>query len=252
MEFSTEILVLLFFLAILAGWVDTIAGGGGLITIPVLILAGLPPATALATNKLQGSAGTLTASIYFLRKKTVRLSELKLAIFLTFIGSIVGSWLVLKIDSQYLIVVLPILLICMGIYFLFSPNISNEDKKRKISMTAFSILVASALGFYDGFFGPGTGSLMALCFVLFLGYSLPKATANSKILNFVSNLSALAYFIFFGDINWTIGILMMSGQYIGAILGGKMIIEKGTALIKPVVVTVCFLMSLNILLKSYF
>ena len=91
-----------------------------------------------------------------------------------------------------------------------------------------------------------------LCASFFLGYSLPKATANSKILNFVSNISALVYFIFFGDINWTIGILMMSGQYIGATLGAKMIIEKGTTLIKPVVVTVCFLMSLNILLKSYF
>ena len=102
------------------------------------------------------------------------------------------------------------------------------------------------LGFYDGFFGPGTGSLMTLAFVMLLGYGLPKATASAKVLNFVSNISALSYFIFFGNINWTVGILMMAGQSIGATLGAKMALDQGTALIKPVVVCVCFLMSASI------
>lgn len=251
MDFNIELIALLFFVAVLSGWVDTIAGGGGLITIPALMLTGLPPATALATNKLQGSAGTLTAAIYFIRKKAVNLHELKLAIIFTFIGSIAGGWLVLQIDAKYLIIMIPFLLIAMGLYFLLSPTIRNEDAKGRMSLIAFSLTIAMVLGFYDGFFGPGTGSLMALSFVVLLGYGLPKATANAKVLNFVSNISALIYFVFFGDISWIIGIVMMGAQYIGATFGAKMVLEKGASLIKPVVVVVCFLMSANIILKFY-
>ena len=251
MEFSIEILLFLFFVAIIAGWVDAIAGGGGLITIPILILVGLSPAAALATNKLQGSTGTLTASLYFIKKKMVNIKEIRLAIIATFFGSVAGSWLVLKIDTQNLIVILPVLLILMGLYFLFSPHVSDEDRKEKLSVVFFSLLVSPFLGFYDGFFGPGTGSFMALAFVILLGYSLPKATANSKILNFVSNLSSLLYFLIYGDVYWIIGIVMIGGQLIGATIGAKMIVEKGALIIKPVVVSVCFLMSVNILLKIY-
>ncbi len=251
MDVNVELVTFLFFVAVLAGWVDTVAGGGGLITIPALILSGLPPATALATNKLQGSAGTLTATVYFIRKKLVKLSELWLAILFTFIGAILGGWLVLQIDAKYLTMLLPILLISMGLYYFLSPSVRNEDAKGRMSLAVFSTIIAMTLGFYDGFFGPGTGSLIALALVVLLGYGLSKATANAKVLNFVSNISALIYFIIFGDINWTIGIIMMEGQFIGALLGAKMVIEKGTSLIKPVVVTVCFLMSLSILFKSY-
>ena len=163
-----------------------------------------------------------------------------------------GGWLVLQFDTKYLTGLLPILLMSMGLYYLFSPNIRNEDAKRRIPQIVFSTMVVIILGFYVGFFGPGTGSLIALSFVVLLGYGLPKATANSKILNFVSNISALFYFIIFGNINWTIGTSMMVGQYIGATLGAKMVIAKGSALIKPVVIIVCFLMSANIIFKSHF
>ena len=252
MEFSFEILVLLFFVALIAGWVDAIAGGGGLITMPALIIAGLTPAAALATNKLQGSVGTLTASLYFLKKKVVDLRTMKLAIFTTFVGSVVGTWLVLQVDTQHLLLMLPALLIGMGLYFLFSPHISDEERKQKLTVLTFALFVTPLLGFYDGFFGPGTGSFMALAFVMLLGYGLPKATAHAKILNFVSNISSLGYFLIFGDANWAAGFIMMGGQFIGAMLGAKMIVDKGSKLIKPVVVTVCFLMSIHILVKIYY
>ena len=251
MEFGFEILTLLFVVAIIAGWVDAIAGGGGLITIPILILAGLSPVSALATNKLQGSIGTLTASLYFIRKKTVNLKKMRLAILATFIGSVFGSWLLLQINTQHLIIMLPILLICMGLYFLFSPNINDEDRQEKIKVVSFALFVTPFLGFYDGFFGPGTGSFMALAFVMLLGYGLPKATANAKILNFVSNISSLSYFVIFGDVNWVAGFIMMFGQFIGAMLGARMILNNGSTLIKPVVVVVCFFMSINLLFKAY-
>ena len=250
MEISIEIIVLLFFVAAVAGWVDVIAGGGGLLTIPVLIMIGLPPSVAIATNKLQGSVGTLIAAIYFVRKGAVDLSRMKFSICMTFIGSVLGSWLVLQIDAKILLWFLPVLLIATGLYFLFSPTVSDIERKQKIPLLAFAIIIAPLLGFYDGFFGPGTGSFMALAFVLFCGYGLAKATANAKILNFTSNISALGYFILYGDIAWLAGTAMIGGQLFGAVVGAKMVLKKGAALIKPVVVIVCFLMSLNLLLKA--
>ena len=247
MELTPEILTLLFLIAIFAGWVDAVAGGGGLITVPVLVLVGLSPASAIATNKLQGSVGTLTASVYFLRKGVVNLGELKGAMVATFVGAILGGWLVLRIDAGYLVVLLPVLLMGVGLYFLFSPDVGDGARRRRFSMPVFALAVASVLGFYDGFFGPGTGSLMALGFMLCLGYGLPRATANAKVLNCVSNVSALGYFALFGDIHWVAGGLMMGGQYIGAMLGARAVLNRGTAVIRPVVVAVCFLMSLNIL-----
>jgi uncharacterized membrane protein YfcA len=251
MEFSAEVVLFLFGVAMIAGWVDTIAGGGGLLTVPSMLLVGIPPAAALATNKLQGSAGTLTAAIYFIKKGAVDLRKMKWLVAATFVGSVVGSWLVLKIDAGVLLAYLPVLLILIGLYFLFSPNIGDEDRKRKLTTTAFALAICPLLGLYDGFIGPGTGSFMALSFVLLCGYNLSKATANAKILNFTSNISSLLYFIVFGEVFWLIGLVMIVGQLIGATIGAKMVLEKGSKLIRPIVVIVCFVMSANILIRQF-
>lgn len=169
---------------------------------------------------------------------------------MTFLGSIFGGWLVLQIQAEYLVMILPFLLISIGLYFLFSPNISNEDRQMKISLSLFSLTAAPLLGFYDGFFGPGTGSLMALAFIMLCGYSTPRATANSKILNFTSNIAALLYFIVFGQINWTVGLAMMFGQIIGSFIGAKMVLNKGTSLIRPIVIIVCFVMAIRIFWRN--
>lgn len=249
MELNMEIAFKLFLAALTAGWVDAIAGGGGLITIPAMLMVGMPPAVTLATNKVQGSSGTLVASIYFLRKKAIDLSKVKLSIFMTLLGSVLGGWLVLKINSESLRTILPVLLILMGLYFLFSPSIEDTDQKPRVSPIIFSAFVAPILGFYDGFFGPGTGTFMALAFVVLSGYNLAKATANAKIHNFASNIAALVYFVIFGEVYWGVAMVMIGGQIIGSFLGAKMVTDKGTALIRPVVVTVCFLMSIRLLLK---
>ncbi|MGX1457229.1 uncharacterized protein ACUXG3_001551 [Bacillus thuringiensis] len=250
MDFTIELLILLFSVAVLAGWIDTIAGGGGMITIPIMLLVGMSPSVAIATNKLQGSSGTLMATVFFIKKKEINLKEMRLSILMTFFGSVFGGWLVLQIRAEYLIMILPFLLVFIGIYFLLSPNIANEDRPRKISMLLFALTVAPLLGFYDGFFGPGTGSLIALAFILLCGYSATRATANAKILNFTSNFAALLYFIIFGQIDWTIGLIMMLGQIIGSYIGAKMVLTKGTALIRPIVVIVCFVMAIKIFLQN--
>ena len=250
MQYSLEILLFLFFAAMLAGWVDTIAGGGGLLTIPALLLCGLPPAVVLATNKLQGSSGTLISTLYFVRKGAVNLKEMWLLILMTFIGSVLGSWLILRANADFLMTILPLILILVGLYFLFAPRVSDVDRERRLKLVTFALLVCPLLGFYDGFFGPGTGSFMALSLVTLCGYGLPKATAQTKVLNFTSNISALAYFILFGEIAWSIGVVMIAGQMIGAIVGANMVVNIGSRLIKPVIVIVCFAMASRILWQN--
>lgn len=251
MEFGVEVALLLFGVAAIAGCIDTIAGGGGLIALPTMLIVGVPPAVAIATNKLQGSGGTFTASLYFLRKKTIRLDENWLPILTTFFGSVLGGWLVLQIDSSTLAKIIPFLLIIMGSYFALSPNLGAVDSHRRVSSSMFSALVAPALGFYDGFFGPGTGMFMALSFVSLCGYNLTKATAHTKLLNCTSNVAALLYFIFFGEIFWKIGLVMLCGQFVGSYIGARMVFTQGAKLIRPVVTLVCFAMASKLLFDSY-
>ena len=248
MELSIDIVALLFVVAMVAGCVDTIAGGGGLIVLPTLLMVGIPPAAALATNKLQGSGGTFVASVYFLRKQIVRLSEVKLTVFMTLVGAVVGVWLVLQINAAVLNAVIPFLLLGMGAYFALSPKLGATDQKHRLEPGPFSILVAPLLGFYDGFFGPGTGMFMTLSLVSLRGYNLTKATAHTKLLNCTSNVSSLVYFLVFGKVYWSAGLVMLAGQIIGSSIGAKIVLAKGAALIRPMVAVVCFLMASKLLL----
>lgn len=251
MHLSIDMLALLFAVAIVAGCIDTIAGGGGLIVLPTLLIAGIPPAVALATNKLQGSGGTLVASIYFLRKRIVRLRDIKLTVLMTFLGAVFGVWLVLKMESTVLKTIIPFLLISMGTYFALSPQLGITDQKQQLAHGPFSGLIAPILGFYDGFFGPGTGMFMALSLVTLRGYNLTKATAHTKILNCTSNVSSLVYFLTFGEVYWGAGLVMLAGQVIGSSIGARIVLAKGAALIRPVVAIVCFLMASKLLFDTF-
>ena len=250
MELSYEIIMLFFCLAIVAGWVDTLAGGGGLIVLPAFLIAGMPPDVALATNKLQGSFGTFYASYSFVKKGVVDLRHMWKIIVTVFVGSMAGSWLVLHLDSQSLTAFMPYILMAVAVYFLLSPNLNKHENINKPRVLLFTVLVAPLLGFYDGFFGPGTGSLMALGCVLFYGKTLIDATAHTKVLNFTSNISALIYFIIFGQMAWVIGGVMIVGQIIGAWLGVRTVLNHGEKILRPVIVSVCVLMALKILLDN--
>lgn len=247
-DLTPEILALLFGAALLAGWVDTLAGGGGLITIPALLLSGIPPAAALATNKLQGSFGTLTAALFFLRRGLVSVRQNWLGLVATAAGAALGGLVVSRIDAARLAALLPFLLIAIGLYFLFFAGGRDEPRPPRMGQRPFDLGVAPALGFYDGFFGPGTGSFMTAAFLGLRGFAIRQATAHTKLFNFASNVSALAYFALFGQIAWTAGVVMIAGQMLGAWLGGRTVAGNGVRLIRPVTVIVCFGMSLRMLL----
>lgn len=245
MELSYEILLCLFFAAALSGFIDAIAGGGGLITIPALLMAGLPPALALGTNKLQACGGSFSASFYFIRQGAVNIKEMWRVMLFTFVGASVGTITIQGIDSQIIEKVLPFLILIIGLYFLFTPKLGQKDAQQRISYILFGLTAAFGIGFYDGFFGPGTGSMLTLAFVTLLGFNLTKATAHAKVLNFTSNFASLFFFLLGGQVMWTIGLLMMLGQIIGATLGAKMVISKGQQLIRPMVVLMSLIMTVK-------
>ncbi|MCW9715873.1 TSUP family transporter [Avibacterium gallinarum] len=243
MEISLNLIALLFLVAFIAGFIDAIAGGGGLITIPALLMTGVPPAMALGTNKLQACGGSFSASFYFLRKRAVDLKEIWLLVLMTFIGAVLGTILIQLVDSALIKKVIPFLVLAIGLYFLFTPNLGDEDRHKRISYATFAFSAGFGIGFYDGFFGPGTGSLLSLAFVTLLGFNLAKATAHAKVLNFTSNIAALLLFLIGGQIWWEAGLVMMLGQIIGANLGAKMVLSKGKQLIRPMVVIMSFIMT---------
>ncbi|MES9857148.1 MAG: TSUP family transporter [Sedimenticola sp.] len=247
---TPELLLLLFSVGLIAGMVDAIAGGGGLIALPTLLSIGLPPAQALATNKLQGSFGTFSSSLYFIRSGLVDLSRAKFLIGCTFVGSALGTLLVQRIDPSFLNSVIPLLLIAIALYFWLSPGISDERAVKRIGENLFALTVGFGAGFYDGFFGPGAGAFFAVGFVSLLGYGLTQATAHTKVLNFTSNIASLLFFILGGQVIWSLGLTMGCGQLIGGRLGAKLVIRKGARLIRPLIVSVTIIISLKLLLSG--
>jgi uncharacterized protein len=248
---SIDIAAVLFLVALAAGFVDSIAGGGGLIAIPALLWAGLGPVETLATNKAQAVFGSGTAAWNFIRQGTVDPRAAAFAVLCTFVGSAAGALLVQHLDSAALERLIPALLIGFALYFLFSPRVSDLDSHRRLGSGAFALTVGVGVGFYDGFFGPGTGTFFAMGYVSLLGYNLRRATAHSKLLNVTSNLAALLLFLPGGHLDWTIAAVMAAGQAGGAWLGSHLVLRHGTALVRPVLVLSSILISAKLLLDQF-
>jgi uncharacterized protein len=244
MEFSASLdhLAMLFLAAVVAGFIDAIAGGGGLITLPALLLAQIPPLNALATNKLQGSFGTLTSSLTMLRKGKVRFAEIRVLFLSSLIGSSLGAVLLLVIDPKSLDLVVPLVLTAIALYFGFQRKAGETETPARISARLYQNAVVPAIGFYDGVFGPGSGSIFSASAVFFRGQTLVKATATAKILNFSANIASLVVFVCGRKVLWTFGAVMIAGNMLGAHLGAVAAIGGGARLIRPMIVVVCLAM----------
>ncbi|MBR7887633.1 TSUP family transporter [Marinomonas sp. A79] len=250
-DISLWVFLMLFAAAFLAGVIDAIAGGGGLITVPVLLAAGLSPAEALATNKLQGCAGTLSASYHFVRKGQVDLASMWFPIVMTAMGAMFGTFLVSYLDSSLLLKAVPIILIAVAIFFFFLPKVQPYIARR-VSLThgQFAVIIGTSIGFYDGLIGPGTGAFFSTAYLCFMGLTVVSATAHTKVLNATSNVASLAVFLFSGHIIWALGIAMGIGQWAGAQIGSRLVITKGAALIRPMVIVMCLAISVKLLLDN--
>lgn len=237
---------------LVAGFVDSLAGGGGLLTIPALLLSGLDPVSAIATNKVQGSFGSGSAALAFARRGHIDFRQMRGMIVTTLLGAWLGVAAVTVAPLSLLAGALPVLLITMAIYFAFSsrfsPKAGIEDGKARMTPRLFTWTMAPLIGFYDGLFGPGTGSFFMLAFVALCGYGVLHATASTKLLNFTSNIASLALFILSGKIVWVVGLVMGVAQFIGAQAGSYMAVRQGARIIRPLLVLVCCAVAVKLLL----
>lgn len=248
-DWPLAVLVVMFAVAIVAGWVDTLAGGGGLIALPALLLAGVSPVSALATNKSQGFVGTLTATLVLMWKGHLRGWNLIPLVITAGLGAALGTWLVQRINTDWLAWVIPLLLIGVALYYWLSPNLGELEAEARMSEKAWGATWVPLVGFYDGILGPGTGSFFATSGVVFRGQTLLTATIRAKLLNFTSNIVSLALFTAGGQVVWILGIAMMLGQVVGAYIGSHTMLSGGARLIRPVVISMCVLMSISQVLQ---
>lgn len=241
------ILLALMGVGMFAGFVDAIAGGGGMITVPALLAAGLPPVAALGTNKMQSVVGTFMAVLTYWRRGFVDLRSLIPPIAATSAGSLLGAMTVSSVDTSLLSIAVPVALIGIALYFLFAPKLSDADSTARLAFGPFVPVMGFAIGFYDGIFGPGTGSFFTIGFVLLFGLGLTRATGATKALNFTSNLAALAIFIPQGHVVWPVAIAMAIGQLAGGYIGARTGIRYGAKLIRPLVVVVSIALAIKLL-----
>jgi uncharacterized protein len=247
MIFDPSILLLLALAGFVAGLIDSIAGGGGLLALPSLMLAGLDPVAALATNKLQGSFGTASATYTFWKKGILKpLAHLN-EVALVFAGAAAGVLAVAYAPTHVLNAIMPILLVVIAVYFALSPKLTDQSSVPRLAPHYFAFGFAPVIGFYDGIFGPGTGSFFMLALVALFGCGIVEATGRTKLLNFTSNIAALIMFAFGGKIVWTIGLIMGVAQFAGAQIGSRLAIRNGAAIIRPLLVAVCLAMAARLL-----
>ena len=252
MDFELYWYVIFLATGMLAGFVDSIAGGGGIIAVPVLMASGMPPHVALATNKLQGSFGSFTASLNYTKKGLVKPKEVWQGVLFTFIGASIGTMSILVMDASLLSRIIPLLLIAIFIYTIFAPKVGESDRHHVLKPTIFYLIFGVSLGFYDGFFGPGTGAFWTIAIVTLLGLNLKSATAQTKIMNFTSNVVSLGVFILGGKILWTVGILMGVGQILGAYLGSNLVVKKEVKFIRTFFLTIVAITIIKLVYDSYF
>lgn len=246
-DITLQLLLLLFAAAVFAGFVDSIAGGGGLITVPAMLIAGIPPLQTLGTNKVQSIFGSGSATLAYARKGHVQLREQLPMALMAFGGGAIGAALATIMPKQVLGLVMPFLLIAIALYFAFKPNLNDVEKHRRMSAFVFGLTWVPLIGLYDGAFGPGTGSFLMLGFVSLAGFGMLKATAHTKLLNFGSNLGGLVVFACYGVILWKVGLLMGLGQFLGAQVGSRLAMRSGAKLIKPLLVVICIAFAIKLI-----
>jgi len=233
---STGVIALLALAGLVAGTVDAIAGGGGLITLPALLTAGLPTQLALGTNKGGSVWGSGIATFAFWRAGKVDRKQARFAFPLAFAGSAIGAQLVLLVDKEALRPIVIAMLAGAAVLLLVKKPTRDEDAPSR--RPEIAALLAFVIGAYDGFFGPGTGTFLIVGFVALCGNGMTRATANAKVVNFASNLAALATFAYHGTIVWSVALPMAAGQLVGGFVGVRLALQGGAKLIRVMVVVV--------------
>jgi hypothetical protein len=227
----------------LASFVDSVVGGGGLISLPSLLLTGLPPALALGTNKLAGVICSFTSSVSFLRSGKVDRALVRVLFPVSFVGSVLGVLTVRHLPPDFLRPLVVLLLAAVAVYTFLRKDwggratYAGPDPR----IWALGLLFAFGLGYYDGFFGPGAGSFLLFAF-LTLGFDFVLAAGNARVLNFASNIAAILTFALLGTVEWAHGLVMGVGMVAGALLGSRVALTRGAAFVRPLFLAVTVLL----------
>ncbi|MFJ2547606.1 TSUP family transporter [Pseudomonas sp. NPDC087612] len=245
-------LAILAAVAFVAGFIDAIAGGGGLLTTPALLTAGMPPHLVLGTNKLSSTFGSATAGFTYYRRKLFHPRQWRHALVGTFIGALIGAVVAHYLPAEWLNKMLPVIVFLCGVYLLFggtpkAPLDADAPVKNK-----WQIPQGFTLGFYDGVAGPGTGAFWTVSTLLLYPIDLVKASGVARSMNFVSNAAALSVFIFSGQVDWLVGLSMGSALMVGAFFGARTAISGGSKFIRPVFITVVLALTVRLAWQHWF
>ena len=246
MELGTEVVAMLAGIAFVAGMIDAVAGGGGLLTIPALLAAGIPPVAALATNKLQSTVGTAGAVAVFARKGHIDFRRFAGPTLASFLGSAGGAFLLTQVDPHFLNGVIPVLLVAIAVYFLLGPKLSEVDRHDRFGVPLL-VAVASVIGGYDGFFGPGTGSFFTTALIAICGLGLIRAVAHAKLLNLASNAAGLGVLLADGHVLWATGFVMALANVAGGQVGAHAAIRFGAGAARPLLIIMSLALTAKLL-----
>jgi uncharacterized membrane protein YfcA len=238
----------------LAAFVDAIAGGGGLISVPAYFAIGFPPHFTLGTNKFSSSFGSITSTLRFAKSGKVDKNLLKILLPFVFLGAVVGVSTVLVLDPNILKPIVLILLVSVGIYSFFSKSVGLEDRYEGTNKKNLTIgcIFAFVMGFYDGFFGPGAGSFIIFGLISIYGFDFVRASGNAKAMNFTSNITSVVLFAINGKIFYLMGIPMALFMILGARVGSKLALKEGAKFIKPIFVTMSLAVAGKMLYEMIF
>ena len=245
-------LVLISLASLLAGGIDSIVGGGGLILVPALfaVYPTTAPATLFGTNKSASVWGTSIATVQYSRRVQMRWAVLLPAAGAALAGSFIGAWVVTLIDPTFLRRLLPFILLAVLLYTLAKKDLGRTHAPRHTQAreTALACAIGAVIGWYDGFFGPGTGSFMATALVALFGMGLVSATAHTKYLNLMSNLAALITLVLGGQVLWLTGFVMAGASLLGGQLGAHLALRVGSRMIRPLLVLMSLALTVKLLM----
>ncbi|KPF87106.1 hypothetical protein IP81_18875 [Novosphingobium sp. AAP83] len=223
--------------AVVSGFVDAVAGGGGLVMMPILLSTNLPPHVVLGTNKVQSMCGTSVATWRYHKAGLFSFRENAPLAAVVFVGALLGTLAIQRLSADVLKLVVPALLISVALYTMLSRSMTDEDRKPVIGETEYKA-VAGGIGLYDGFFGPGAGQFFATTLVALRGYGLTRATGLTKFLNVTSNIASVIVFTIGGQALWVLGLCMGLGSMTGAWIGSHFATKFGAKMIRPLLVVV--------------
>lgn len=248
-----HILIFLLPLIFLAGFIDSIAGGGGLISLTSYIAFGIPSHVALGTNKFAACSGTTVATGRYIKAGQVNLKICIFSVLTALVGSSIGSRLVLLTSDVFLKYMLIVIVPLVAIITVFKKDFGDEGTLVESGKVYFiCAIIAFVAGTYDGFFGPGTGMFLTFAFTAFLNMDIKKACGNTKVINLASNIAALATFVMYGNINYAIAIPCAVAQILGSYLGSGLAIKKGSKIVRPIMIVVLALLLIKVLYDLFF